>query len=45
MLTIAEKPGYVNARAVKVWTKAGPGRFFESEKPYFYAISWKNDGE
>jgi len=45
MIKIAEKPDFTNVRTVKVWTKAGTGRLFKSEKPYFYAISWKNDGE
>jgi len=45
MTKFAEKPWIYEDRAVKVWTKAGTGRFFESGKPNFYAISWKNDGE
>jgi hypothetical protein len=35
MPKVTEKPDFTNARAVKVWAKAGPGRFFESGKPYF----------
>jgi hypothetical protein len=44
MREIAEKPNFTSDRTVKVWTKAGTGRYFESGKHYFYAISWKNDG-
>jgi hypothetical protein len=44
MPEVTKKPDFTNAGAVKVWTKAGTGRFFESGKQYFYAISWKNDG-
>ena len=41
MRKVTEKPDFTNARTVKVWTKAGTGRFFESGKSYFYTISWE----
>jgi len=45
MRKVTEKPDFTNARTVKVWTKAGTGRFFEPGKSHFYSISWENDGE
>ena len=45
MTRIAEKLEFMEASAIKVWAKAGTGRFFESGKPHFYAFSWKNDGK